>query len=127
MSDLTTLEKYKQLSQLDKDTLAFSSLTDPEKTIEIADRQLEQFETVNRWTNAVVIFLMLSFIAYSFGLPKSFPGFLGGLFSFLMAGFILGVISYLLVEVLFLIITKIYFEKISNQKFKESIEKNGMI
>jgi hypothetical protein len=121
--DLTTLEKYNQLSLEDKALLGSFSNEENAVTIEIADRQLALFEKVKNWTIAITVFLTLCLLAYSFGLPKSILGFIGGAFAFFFMGMMLGVLSYVLVEIVFLMFSKIFLEKTYRQKFRESVEK----
>lgn len=121
--DLTTLEKYQQLSEVDKAEVALSTGGDAEHTLQIADRQLKLFEKIKFSIVWLVVIATLIFQAYFLGLPKSIIGFIGGVFAFLFMGAIWSALNYILVEAFFLIISKIFMEKLSHQKFRNSIEK----
>lgn len=120
--DLTPLEKYNQLNESEKNLLSALHEDAPEVMLVSAGRQLELFEKVKNATVAVAVFLVLCLLAYSFGLPKSILGFVGGAFAFLFVGMMLGVMSYVLIELIFLTISKFFLEKTYKQKFRSLVE-----
>lgn len=120
--DLTTLEKYNQLSESEKNLLSALHEDAPEVMLVSAGRQLELFEKVKNATVAVAVFLVLCLLAYYFGLPKSILGFVGGAFAFFFVGMMLGVMSYIFIELFFLTISKFFFEKTYRQRFRSLVE-----
>ena len=121
--DLTALEKYNELSLDDRDSLGSLSSEDPEVTLAIASRQLELFETVKWWTDAIVISLSLCALVYIFGLPESFVGFMSGVLGFWVIGSFQSIFLALSVQLIFHLLSKFLLEKTVRQKFLLSVNK----
>ena len=121
--DLTALEKYNELSLDDRDSLGSLSSEDPEVTLAIASRQLDIFETVKWWTDAIVISLSLCALVYIFGLPESFVGFMSGVLGFWFIGLFQSIFLALSVQLIFHLLSKFLLEKTVRQKFLLSVNK----
>ncbi len=125
-SKASSLDQYNQLSKVDKDSLVLLTIDAPEIVLATADRQLEIFVAVKKWSVVTVVFFFLFFFAYFLGLPQSILGFIGGVLLFVFVGFTLGFLSYLLVEIVFIVVSKFFIDQLSQQKFKKLVEKKWM-
>lgn len=121
--ELTTLEKYNQLGDEDKSSLQSLFGHNPEMLLLTAEKQIALFEKTKKYTIAGAVFTTISVLAYSFGMPNSILGFIGGAFAFIFSVMLLGFVSLFFVEIVFLILSKCILEKIHHQKFRETIEK----
>ena len=117
----TTVEKYNELSDVDRDSLCSLFGEKPEVTLAKAARQLELFEIVKNYTCILAGILPLCFLAYWLGIPKSLMDFIGGLFVFFIFGFVLALCFSGLMMLFFLIPSKIILCN-PRQKFRLSVE-----
>ncbi len=117
-----TLEKYHQLSQVDKEKVALLCKDFPEGELSFADKQRKIFEAIRFVLITLVIIATLIFELYILGLPNSIVGFISGVFAFVIMGTMWSLFNYFLVEVFFTVISKIFLENLRHQKIRSLVE-----
>jgi hypothetical protein len=121
-SELTILDKYKDLDQPSRDLIGSLPGEDPAQTIANLNREKKALEKIKNIVSLVVIASALIYLLYSLGLPKSISGFIGGSLLFLFWGIGQSVLILICVEILFAIINKLFIEMSARHKFCALIE-----
>lgn len=121
--DLTTLEKYNLLSEVDKDLLRTLCVGSPEDALLDEERRLKLFKSYKFGLVAILVLVSLGLTAYDMGLPSSIWTFVGGIFLFFFTGLMLIFFSMLIAEMIFLLLSKILIESTKRHKFMLAVNK----
>jgi hypothetical protein len=121
-SELTTLEKYNDLDQQSRDAIGSLPSEDPKQTISNLSRDERALEKIKNMVSLTAIASALVYFLYFLGTPKSISGFIGGSLLFLFWGFGQSILIFICVEILFVIINKIFIKTGARHKFCALIE-----